>query len=49
MENYDADQGRYRLLMKERTKALGVRVACVKLEFAAENEQHEAARRWKRL
>ena len=47
VESYDAAKGRYRLLVKGRTKALGVKVACCKLEFAAEQEQreHEATRR----
>ena len=47
VESYDAAKGRYRLLVKVRTKALGVKVACCKLEFAAEQEQreHEATRR----
>ena len=39
VESYDAAKGRYRLLVKGRTKALGVKVACCKLEFAAEQEQ----------
>ena len=41
MESYDAEKGRYRLLIKGRTKSLGVKVACVKLEFAAGQEQRE--------
>eukprot|EP01046_Picozoa_sp_COSAG06_P053366 COSAG06_NODE_9209_length_1958_cov_1.408822_1_plen_590_part_10 len=47
VESYDAAKGRYRLLVKERTKALGVRVACCKLQFAVEQEQqeHEKTRR----
>ena len=47
VESYDAAKGRYRLLVQGRTKALGVKVACCKLEFAAEQEQreHEATRR----
>eukprot|EP01046_Picozoa_sp_COSAG06_P052234 COSAG06_NODE_8724_length_2087_cov_1.937123_1_plen_222_part_00 len=47
VEGYDAAKGRYRLLVKGRTKALRVKVACCKLEFAAEQEQreHEATRR----
>jgi hypothetical protein len=47
VESYDAAKGRYRLLVKGRTKALGVKAACCKLEFAAEQEQreHEATRR----
>jgi tetratricopeptide (TPR) repeat protein len=47
VESYDAAKGRYRLLVKGRTKPLGVRVACCKLEFAVEQEQreHEATRR----
>jgi hypothetical protein len=47
VESYDAAKGRYQLLVKGRTKALGVKVACCKLEFAAEQEQreHEATRR----
>jgi hypothetical protein len=40
VKSYDA-QGRYRLLVKGRTKALGVKVACCKLEFVAEQEQRE--------
>jgi hypothetical protein len=44
VESYDAAKGRYRLLVKGRTKPLGVKVACCKLEFAAEQE-HEATRR----
>ena len=46
VESYDAAKGRYRLLvMKERTK--GARLACCKLQFAAEQEQreHEKTRR----
>jgi hypothetical protein len=39
VESYDAAKGRYRLLMKGRTKPLGVKVRCCKLEFAAEQEQ----------
>ena len=44
VESYDATKGRYRLLVKGRSNALGVRVACIKLEFAAKQEQgeHEA-------
>ena len=47
VESYDAAKGRYRLLVKGRAKALGVKVACCKLEFAVEQEQreHEATRR----
>eukprot|EP01046_Picozoa_sp_COSAG06_P038686 COSAG06_NODE_4488_length_4209_cov_3.108759_4_plen_522_part_00 len=47
VESYDVAKGRYRLLVKGRTKTLGVKVACCKLEFAAEQEQreHEATRR----
>jgi hypothetical protein len=41
VESYDAEKGRYRLLIKGRTKSLGVKVACVKLEFAAGQEQRE--------
>jgi hypothetical protein len=41
VESYDAAKGRYRLLVKGRTKPLGVKVACCKLEFAAEQEQQE--------
>ena len=40
VESYDAAKGRYRLLVK-RTKPLGVKVRCCKLEFAAEQEQRE--------
>jgi hypothetical protein len=47
VESYDAAKGRYHLLVKGRAKALGVKVVCCKLEFAAEQEQreHEATRR----
>lgn len=47
VESYDTAKGRYRLLMKERTKVLGVKAAGCKLEFAVEQEQreHEATRR----
>ena len=47
VERYDEATGRYRLLIKGRTKPLSVKVACCKLEFAAEQEQreHEATRR----
>eukprot|EP01046_Picozoa_sp_COSAG06_P045263 COSAG06_NODE_6232_length_3027_cov_15.461292_1_plen_133_part_00 len=47
VESYDAEKGRYQLLVKGRVKPLGVKVACCKLEFAAEQEQreHEATRR----
>jgi hypothetical protein len=49
VESYDAAKGRYQLLVKGRTKTLGVKVACCKLEFAAAQEQrereHEATRR----
>jgi hypothetical protein len=41
VESYDAAKGRYQLLVKGRTKALGVRAACCKLEFAVEQEQRE--------
>jgi hypothetical protein len=41
VESYDAAKGRYQLLVKGRTKPLGVKVACCKLEFAAEQEQRE--------
>jgi tetratricopeptide (TPR) repeat protein len=41
VESYDAAKGRYQLLVKGRTKALGVKVACCKLEFAVEQEQQE--------
>jgi hypothetical protein len=41
VESYDAAKGRYRLLVKGRTKTLGVKVAYWKLEFAAEQEQRE--------
>ena len=41
VESYDVAQGRYQLLVKGRTKPLGVKVACCKLEFAAEQEQQE--------
>jgi hypothetical protein len=43
----DAAKGRYRLLVKGRTKSLRFKVACCKLEFAVEQEQreHEATRR----
>jgi hypothetical protein len=47
VESYDAAKGRYQLLVKGRTKPLGVKVAYCKLKFVAEQEQqeHEAARR----
>jgi hypothetical protein len=47
VESYDAEKGRYRLLVKGRTKTLGVKVARCKLEFAVEQEQqeHKAMRR----
>eukprot|EP01046_Picozoa_sp_COSAG06_P007951 COSAG06_NODE_397_length_16244_cov_230.792320_11_plen_470_part_00 len=47
VESYDAAKGRYRLLVKGRTKPLGVKVACCKLEFVAEQDQQdqEATRR----
>eukprot|EP01046_Picozoa_sp_COSAG06_P039947 COSAG06_NODE_4781_length_3959_cov_92.982997_2_plen_438_part_00 len=45
VESYDAAKGRYRLLVKGRTKTLGVKVACCKLEFAVEQEQREETRR----
>jgi hypothetical protein len=47
VESYDTAKGRYRLLMKERTKVLGVKAAVCKLEFAVEQErqEHEATRR----
>jgi hypothetical protein len=47
VESYDAAKGRYRLLVKGRTKPLGVKVACCKLEFAAEQQEqeHQATRR----
>ena len=47
VESYDAAKGRYRLLVKGRTKTLGVKVGCCKPEFAAEQEQreHKATRR----
>jgi hypothetical protein len=49
VESHDAAKGRYRLLVKGRTKALGVKVACCKLEFAVEQQEqerlHEATRR----
>jgi hypothetical protein len=41
VKGYDAAKGRYRLLVKGRTKPLGVKVACCKLEFAVEQEQQE--------
>jgi hypothetical protein len=41
VESYDAATRRYRLLVKGRTKTLGVKVACCKLEFAVEQEQRE--------
>jgi hypothetical protein len=41
VESHDAAKGRYQLLVKGRTKALGVKVACCKLEFATEQEQQE--------
>jgi hypothetical protein len=41
VESYDAAKGRYQLLIKGRTKTLSVKVACWKLEFAAEQEQRE--------
>jgi len=47
VESYDAAKGRYSLLVKGRTKALSVRAACCRLEFAVEQEQreHQATRR----
>ena len=47
VESYDAAKGRYQLLVKGRTKPLGVKVSYCKLEFVAEQEQqeHEATRR----
>jgi tetratricopeptide (TPR) repeat protein len=47
VESYDAAKGRYQLLVEGRMKALGVRAACCKLEFAVEQErrEHEAMRR----
>jgi hypothetical protein len=47
VESYDAAKGRYQLLVKGRTKPLGVKVACCKLEFVVEQEQQdqEATRR----
>jgi|EP01046_Picozoa_sp_COSAG06_P018197 tetratricopeptide (TPR) repeat protein len=47
VESYDAAKGRYRLLMKGRMKALSVKQACCKLEFAVEQErqEHVATRR----
>jgi hypothetical protein len=45
VESYDAAKGRYRLLVQGRTKALGVKVACCKLEYAVEQEQEQATRR----
>ena len=45
VESYDAAKGRYQLLIKGRTKTLGVKVACCKLEFAVEQEQREETRR----
>ena len=47
VESYDAAKGRYQLLVKGRTKTLGVKLARCKLEFAVEQEQqeHEATRR----
>jgi hypothetical protein len=41
VESYDAAKGRYRLLVRGRTKALGVKALCCKLEFAAEQQEHE--------
>ena len=41
VESYDTEKGRYRLLVHGRNKTLGVKVACCKLEFVAEQEQHE--------
>ena len=41
VESYDAEKGRYLLLVQGRTKALGVKVACCKLEFVAEQKQQE--------
>ena len=41
VESYDAAKGRYQLLVKGRKNTLGVKVACCKLEFAAEQEQRE--------
>ena len=43
MESYDAAKGRYMypLLVHGRNKTLGAKVACCKLEFVAEQEQHE--------
>jgi tetratricopeptide (TPR) repeat protein len=47
VESYDAEKGRYRLLVKGRNKTLGVKVPCCKLEFVAEQDQQdqEATRR----
>ena len=45
VESYDIANGRYRLLMKGRTKPLGVKAACCKLEFAAGQEQQEHEQR----
>jgi hypothetical protein len=45
VESYDAAKGRYRLMVKGRTKPLGVKVACCKLEFAVEQEQQERGTR----
>jgi|EP01046_Picozoa_sp_COSAG06_P018239 hypothetical protein len=47
VESYDAAKGRYQLLVKGRTKPLGAKVGCCKLEFAVEQErrEHEATRR----
>jgi hypothetical protein len=47
VESYDTAKGRYQLLVTGRTTALGVRAACCKLEFAAEQEhwEHEVVRR----
>jgi hypothetical protein len=41
VESHDAVKGRYQLLVQGRTKPLGVKAACCKLEFAAEQEQRE--------
>ena len=41
VESYDTEKGWYRLLVHGRNKTLGVKVACCKLEFVAEQEQHE--------
>eukprot|EP01046_Picozoa_sp_COSAG06_P002535 COSAG06_NODE_90_length_24779_cov_33.515843_23_plen_438_part_00 len=41
VESYDAAKGRYQLLVQGRTKPLGVKVACCKLQFAVAQEQQE--------